>query len=166
MTRDDDVRRVLNGVRNLVRALRLSERDAERQHGISSAQMFVLHQIGANEGMSVREVADATATDQSSVSAVVKKLEDAGLITRSWSAEDARRAELRLTAKGRRLLQRSALTAQERLIMTVREFSPTRRRQLGQMLEQIVEGMGEQLSSPPMLFEDESTGGRKNRSGT
>jgi DNA-binding MarR family transcriptional regulator len=160
-TESDDVRRALDAVRNLVRALRLSDRETERQHGISAAQMFVLHEIASSKAISMRELAERTATDQSSVSAVVRKLEDAGLIERRWAADDARRAELSATADGKRLLRKSVATAQQRLLSLIRELPAERRRQLARTLETIVEGMGAQGAAPPMLFEDESAPRKK-----
>jgi hypothetical protein len=39
-----DTRAILDAIRQIVRLLRLSARDAERSAGLSSAQLFVLHQ--------------------------------------------------------------------------------------------------------------------------
>jgi MarR family transcriptional regulator, lower aerobic nicotinate degradation pathway regulator len=152
--KNTDVKRVLDAIRNLVRVLRLSDHDAARFHGISSAQMFVLHHIGQTEGISITELAAATVTDQSSVSVVVKKLETARLVTRRWSADDARRASLRITPKGRRLIDKAPPTAQERLVAAVRSMPAAEQRRLSTMLDLIVSQIGERIAAPPMLFEE------------
>lgn len=151
-TRDE--RRVLDGIRNLVRLLRLSEREAERRHGITAAQLFVLHEIGGSDGISLGELAARTATDQSSVSEVVRKLEAAALVSRSWSRDDRRRAELSVTRAGSRLLKSSGPSAPERLVLAIRDLTPLRRRQLAGALDLVLDAMGKRLEAPPMFFED------------
>ena len=46
-------KRVLNSIRQLVRALRLYDREAQSKYGISAAQMFVLHTLEQDEVLSL-----------------------------------------------------------------------------------------------------------------
>src|ERR1700678_3993523 len=94
-------RAILNDLRLLVRELRVSSRDAEKRLGISGAQLFVLQCLGRAEVLSMNELAERTHTDQSSVSVVVSRLVERELVQRSPSRDDARRAEVRLTAGGK-----------------------------------------------------------------
>ena len=136
-----EVQNVMDAFRRVIRELRLSGGEVERKLGISSAQLFVLHELGKNPGCSIGEVADRTHTDQSSVSTVVSRLVSTGFVKRSASAEDGRRAELRLTARGRALLRRAPSTAQQRMV-TALESLPQRQRQLlARSLTQLVDEM-------------------------
>ena len=159
--RNADLRPALDGIRNLVRALRISDREQERLLGMSSAQMFVLHEIAQEESISLTDLAERTVTDLSSVSVVVKKLEGNGFITRRQSKEDARRVELTLTAKGRRLASRAPQPPQERLMKAIQALSPARRRQLATLLAELTKEMGSHLATPPMLFEESETKRKK-----
>ena len=93
----------MEGLRRIVRSLRHSARLTERRLGISAAQLFVLHEVAANERCSINELAERTLTDQSSVSLVVTRLERAGYVERHVSPSDGRRTEVVLTRAGRRL---------------------------------------------------------------
>src|SRR5690348_6142489 len=96
----EETRRVLDSIRRIVQVLRVSSRVAEKQFGLSSAQLFVLHTLAQAEAASLNELAARTATHQSSVSVVVHRLVDQGLVKRNASRSDARRIELALTAAG------------------------------------------------------------------
>jgi len=66
----DEHRRVMDALRRIVRALRLSSTDLERTHGVSVAQLFVLEQLADGHARSIKQLADETLTDPSSVSVV------------------------------------------------------------------------------------------------
>ena len=138
-----EIREVMDAFRRVVRELRLSGGEVERKLGISSAQLFVLHELGKNPRCSIGEVAERTHTDQSSVSTVVSRLVSAGLAKRSASAEDGRRAELTLTARGKALLRRAPNTAQARMVTALGSLPARQRQVLARSLTQLVEEMGE-----------------------
>ncbi|MDB4947193.1 MAG: transcriptional regulator, MarR family [Labilithrix sp.] len=147
------VQAVLDPLRVLVRALRLSGREAEKELGVTGAQLFVLQSLRQLEAASINDLAAATHTDQSSVSVVVRRLADAGLVTRRTSELDARRVEVRLTAAGKRLLVQAPETAQSRIVRALAEMSAARRDELAAALAELAAatGLG---GAPPMFFED------------
>src|SRR5208337_3479810 len=112
----NDPRRVMDAIRCIVQALRLFDRAAERQAGISGAQVFVLHKLSDGKPVSLNELASRTHTHQSSVSVVAQKLVDRKLIARSKSSGDGRRLDLSITPEGRKVLRSSPASAQDRLI--------------------------------------------------
>jgi DNA-binding MarR family transcriptional regulator len=145
----------MDALRRVVRALRLTARDAERSAGISGAQLFVLQNLSDHPAASLNELAERTLTDQSSVSVVVKRLAARKLVARRASAVDARRVELSLTPAGRRLLARCPEPTQARLLASLRGLDG---KQLGDIttgLTALVRVMGIEDSSPRMLFDDE-----------
>lgn len=151
---DASVREVMNGLRRLIRVLRLSDTEAERRIGISSAQLFVLAELGAVPGCSVGELARRTHTDQSSVSIVVSRLVDRGFVARAESARDRRRVELRVTPKGRALLRRAPGTTQSRLVAGVEALPAARRRALASALGELVQSIGGDAEKATMFFEE------------
>src|SRR5712691_10729098 len=100
-----DSARILDAIRRLVRHLRLFDRAAQSELGISGAQLFVLAELGKTPDLSLNDLAARTRTDQSSVSVVVSRLVDAGLVLRERHSRDARRLLLNLTKNGRAMLQ-------------------------------------------------------------
>jgi DNA-binding MarR family transcriptional regulator len=94
----------------LRRFLRRSERVA-RQHGLTPQRYALLLMIkGAPDGKeqsTVTELADRLQLAQSTVTELVRRAEETGLVTREQSQEDARVAHLRLTPEGEKRLMRS-----------------------------------------------------------
>jgi DNA-binding MarR family transcriptional regulator len=158
----DDTRSVLDSLRRLVQGLRVAARAAESELGLSGAQLFVLQKLGEETAMSVNDLAERTCTHQSSVSVVVQRLVEKGLVRREASAADRRRVELSLTPTGRKLINRSPTAAQDQVITALEAMSPAGRKQLSLRLAELIEQMGLSEEPPAMLFEDT---GREKRAG-
>src|SRR4051812_3921960 len=99
--RRGETRAVIDAVRRIVRSLHESSRAAEKSLGLSGAQLFVLQTLADVPGLSLNGLSDRTHTHQSSVSTVVSRLVERGLILRTPASDDARRLELRVSAEGR-----------------------------------------------------------------
>ncbi|HSP33090.1 MAG TPA: MarR family winged helix-turn-helix transcriptional regulator [Thermoanaerobaculia bacterium] len=150
----DDAQRVLNAFRNLVKVLRVADRAGVKKYGLGSGQIFVLHELSRQSPLSVNDLAELTATDQSTVSVVVAKLVRKGLVASTRSGDDARRAELALTQKGRQITRKLPPPVQHLLMSGVRKLSAARAGEFAQMLEDIVAGLGATEEFPPLFFED------------
>src|SRR5215218_4919931 len=120
---EQQIRRVVDALRRVVQALRVSARGAEAKVGLSGAQLFVLQKLAEEPTLSVNDLADRTLTHQSSVSVVVARLVEKGYVTRERAPDDARRLQLSLTSAGRAALRRSPQAAQEILIDALRRMT-------------------------------------------
>ena len=149
-----DTQRVLDAFRRIVQALRESSRAAEQRVGLTGAQLFVLQSLAESPGRSVNELAERTHTHQSSVSVVVKRLEEQGLVRRSPSAVDGRCVELTLSTHGRRVAERAPDPAQARLIAAIEGLTPSRRRQLASTLGDVAQALSTTDAAPAMFFEE------------
>jgi DNA-binding MarR family transcriptional regulator len=155
VTFPDDTARAMNAIRSVVRALRLNTRSIEGKLGISLAQLFVLQQLADKPAESLNELADRTATHQSSVSVVVRRLVDRGLVTRIASPADRRRVQIALTPSGESMLRGAPPTVQSDLMHGMSRMTPEQRNVLADLLETWVLASGVDLAAPPMMFEDE-----------
>jgi DNA-binding MarR family transcriptional regulator len=72
--------------------------------GITYPQYLVLNTLGEADGMSVGTIAHRLALESSTVTPLVKRMEQAGLVTRQRSQIDERQVQVDLTAAGRALL--------------------------------------------------------------
>jgi len=152
--RRDPTRDLLDAVRHLVRALRLSHHEAEQRVGLSAAQLFVLQTLDEQGPLSLKEVAERTATDPSSVSVVVGRLVDESLVHRQRSPTDARRAELSLTRKARGVLAKAPPpVAQRALVDAVAALTARERETLSRLMWRVVTAMGAGRGAPEMFFE-------------
>lgn len=160
----EDAKAILNRIRRLVRVLRTFERQAQSRYGFGAAQMFVLHVLQQEDDLSLNELADRTATDQSSASLAVGKLVSDGYVQRLTSTEDRRQVRLSLTAKGRAIVKRAPPAAQERIMDSVQSMSSSERSRLMTLLDQLIRGMGAgDDAHAPMLFQDEQRARKRGR---
>jgi DNA-binding MarR family transcriptional regulator len=151
----DAALRALDGLRRVLHLLRRSSHEAQRTVGLSGAQLFVLQQLGARPATSLKELSGRTLTHQSSVSVVVRRLEERGLVRRRRAAADGRRVELALTAKGRALLVRAPEPVQTRMVKALRSVPTSELRSAARTLERIAGAMGARSSEPSVMFFEE-----------
>jgi MarR family transcriptional regulator, lower aerobic nicotinate degradation pathway regulator len=158
-----NVQGALDALRRIVQGIRLSASQAERQTGLSGAQLFVLQQLAEAPGQSLNALAARTRTHQSSVSTVVTRLVGRGLVSRRRDPADGRRLVLDLTAAGRDLLTGAPETAQSRLIAALERLPRPALRALVANLEALVAAVGMDAEPAPLFFESSEKPGKPGR---
>lgn len=149
------VEQVMNGIRSIVRALRLETRAIERELGVSLAQLWVLQILNQRPVKTLSELAAATATHQSSVSVVVRRLVQAGLVVRTSGVLDKRQRSVEITDAGRRLVERAPRTVTSELLAALRGMTPERRQRLAASMTEWLRSAGLEVDgASPMLMED------------
>lgn len=96
------------------------ERAILGQSNITARQAVVLAAINGNPEGSQTSIVETTGIDRSTLSDIVRRLETAGLTTRTRSPQDARAYQLSLTRKGRRELA-AAITASDKAEIELRK---------------------------------------------
>ncbi len=149
------IRGVMDDLRRVVRALRLTARAAEKRLSVSGAQLFVLQQLEQRPASSMAKLAARTFTDQSSVSAIVSRLEERGLAARRRSHDARRRVEIELTPRGRALMRRAPAPAQVRILDGLRRMRSSEINALAVSLRTLVDHLGMSGERPAMFFESD-----------
>lgn len=147
-----EARSILDSTRRIVRALRVYSRKAEERSGLSAAQLFVLQQLEDGQSVHLKTLATRTMTDLSSVSVVVGRLAQKGLLSRRRSARDGRALEIRLSPEGQRRLRNEPDSLQSRLIKGIATLKPAQRKALATGLRQWLDAAG-LAQATPMFFE-------------
>lgn len=153
----NETARILVAMRRLVRFLRLE--NGSRNGKLSTAQLFVLVQLGREPQLSIRDLAERTMTDPSSVSVVVSKLCDQSLIRRDQDPQDKRRALLSLTPAGKRLVARVPDLPQVRIADGLARLAGPQRKQVAEALELLVSAIGADELAPRMFLAGGGEGG-------
>jgi DNA-binding MarR family transcriptional regulator len=153
---ENDVTSVLDSIRRIVKALRVSATFVERKLGISGAQLFVLQVLRDAPAESLNELAERTHTHQSSVSVVVTRLVERGLVIRERSEQDARRVRLALTEEGRALLREAPEPVQRKLIDAMATMPAEDVAMLAESLRRVTRKAGISDEPAEMLFEQGS----------
>ncbi len=112
-----------------------------RQFDLTTAQFDVIAQVGAREGLTQQELADALLVTKGNVTQLLDRMEERGLIERR--AASGRRNALYLTKAGW-ALNRRAVPAQEAMIASLFEpLDVEDRIRLGALLRRIDRALGE-----------------------
>lgn len=75
--------------------------------GLTYPQYLVLVVLGEEDGLAVGAIAARLSLESSTVTPLIKRMEEAGLVTRRRVPEDERSVRVQLTAAGQALLQES-----------------------------------------------------------
>ena len=163
-SRDSDIADSVDAFRRILREIRVMARKGELSSGLSAAQTFVLSILAESPGVSVNELAEATLTDRSSVAAVVDRLVEQGYVDRIQSESDRRRAEVSITAAGRKAMRQAASPPPTvALIDAMRAMDRDKRRSLATGLTALAHAMGIDRGPSGMLFEDPAPRSRSSR---
>ena len=149
-----DASAALSSIRTLIAALTRSARTIESHTGITNAQLFLLRQIATSDALSINELAERARTRQNTVSSVVGRLVEAGLVEKVRSEADARRAALSLPRAGKRVLARAPSSPTEVLMAGLDSLRPQDVRNLAAGLRALITALDLTADEPPMLFED------------
>ena len=84
----------------LTHALQSLSKRMEVTIGVTSAQRVAIRWIGRSPGISAGSLAEAMRLHPSTLTGILRRLEDQGMIVRKSDREDARRAQLSLTSAG------------------------------------------------------------------
>lgn len=71
--------------------------------GLTAPQRLAVRFIGRNEGLTLGTLADLLHMHPGTVTGIVRRLEEEGLVVQTRDKDDTRRRHLALTAKGRRI---------------------------------------------------------------
>ena len=150
---DAGVANPMNAIRALVAALSQSARAVERETGVTNAQLFVLRELAEREPLSINDIATRAMTLQSTASLLVARLVRLGLVRRATDQNDARRALITLTSRGRRIVERAPEPPTAQVLRALRKLSPDTRRRLDVALTELLDSMGLARDHSPPLFE-------------
>jgi len=153
---ESSARQVLDSIRRIVQFLRIASRDSEKRLGLSAAQVFVLHKLADGRPLSLNQLAERTLTHQSSVSVVVQRLVEQGLVERAKSEIDGRAVMLTLTPTGRTTLKKAPDAPHDRLIAALEQMKLADRRKLASLLRSLLTKAGLSEEHPEMLFAEGS----------
>ncbi len=104
MADNEQVRRLRDIVRLLVRRLGILEQSEASCCGVTMAQCHALYELRGIEKMSLNDLAESLSLDKSTVSRSVDNLVGGGLVIRETDPSDRRCVTIRLSGDGRRVL--------------------------------------------------------------
>ena len=104
--------------------LQSTSKQMEAALGITGPQRLVVRIVGRWPGASAGQLADVLQLHPSTLTGVLRRLEDRGVVTRTPDEHDRRQARFRLTAAGRAIDRRHAGTVEAGVRQVLSTMSP------------------------------------------
>jgi DNA-binding MarR family transcriptional regulator len=144
--------RILNAIRQIIRAADIDSCKLAAQHQITSPQLMCLMAIVEKGSTTAIEIARRIHLSASTLVGVLDRLEAKGLIHRERNAEDRREIVVTPTAAGRDLVSKTPFPLQYSLAKALTQLSADEREHVAGWMERLVELMGAgEIDNGPML---------------
>ena len=104
----------LVALRRILRVTEMNARGLARESDLTASQLLVLQLVAQQQKTLSSAIAKSLGFKQATVTVLVNRLEDAGLVTRRRDTEDRRRVWIELTAAGHLAWKRSPDLLQDR----------------------------------------------------
>lgn len=153
--RPDDATLIVQGLRRVVKALHAFSQDVYRQYGLTGPQLWALKTLQRAGRLSAGQLARALAVHQSSVSILIDRLVQRGLVQRLRSRGDGRFVHLELTKRGLALSVMAPEPAQGRLLHGLQAMSRAEVSQIRRAVDRLVAVMEAADTTPCFFFSDE-----------
>jgi DNA-binding MarR family transcriptional regulator len=99
------IKTVTQQLRVLFKAVQAHSKHVEKECGLSSAKLWMLHELNNTPGIKVSKLAMALAIHPSTCSNMLDRLEEDGFVCKERSKTDQRAVHISLTEKGSALLK-------------------------------------------------------------
>jgi len=133
------MKEVTRYLRILFRTVQAHSRIVEKECGLSSAKLWMLHEIHSTPGIKVSRLATALTIHPSTCSNMLDKLEEDGFVCRERSRTDQRAVHLSITDKATALLARAPRPAQGELSLALAKLSDANLEHLEKSLGELVQ---------------------------
>jgi len=136
------IKTVTQQLRILFKAVQAHSKFVEKQCGLSSAKLWMLHELNSTPGIKVSKLAIALAIHPSTCSNMLDKLEEDGFVCKERSKADQRAVHISLTEKGSILLKNAPKPTQGELSGALEKLSAEDLVVLETGLEKLVHALG------------------------
>ena len=139
--RSTHIKTVTQHLRIVFRAVQAHSKYVEKQCGLSSAKLWMLHELNCTPGIKVSQLASALAIHPSTCSNMLDKLVEDGFVNKKRSKTDQRAVHISLTNKGNSMLEKAPKPAQGELSGALEKLSDEKLLLLEQGLGELVQAL-------------------------
>lgn len=143
---------VLTSLRRVIRAIDLHSRQLVKTANITGPQLRLLQLIRLHQHATIKELADAMALSQATVTSIVDRLESRELITRVRSQTDKRKIHPQLTARGNALLDDAPTLLQDSFVRRFDQLPSWEQHMIIASIQRVAEMMdAQEIDASPFL---------------
>lgn len=143
---------VLTSLRRVIRAIDLHSKQLVKTASVTGPQLRLLQLIRSKGDATSSELSDAMSLSQATVTSILDRLEDRGLIERIRSQTDKRKVHPRLTEPGEALLNRAPAALQDSFVRKFDQLQSWEQHMIIASLQRVAEMMdAEHIDASPYL---------------
>lgn len=148
----DNAEEIVVMLRRIIRTTDLRSKQLAKESGLTSPQYMVLNTIAEMGNVAISKISNEVNLTQATVTTLIDKLENKGLVARVRSELDKRVVHANLTKKGRETLLNAPAVLQDQFIEKYNRLDDWEQNYLLSALQRIVRMMeAEQLDASPFL---------------
>lgn len=142
----------LVAMRRILRATDIHAKRLSRATNLKTSQLLVIQTIDETGEMTVGEIAAKVNLAQASVTAIIDRLQESGLLMRQRGDTDKRKVYVQLTDEGRAVLDRAPTALHDRFSERFAELEDWEQLQMVAVLERVASMMdADRIEAAPVL---------------
>jgi DNA-binding MarR family transcriptional regulator len=146
---------VLIALRRIIQAIDLYSRSLVKKHGITLPQLVILQELSKNNEMPVGELAKAVSLGQATVTGILDRLENRGLIVRRKGDDDKRKVLTAATEECIKLIATTPSPLQQTFVSQFEKLQDWEKTMILVVLQRIVAMMdAKSIEAYPILTTD------------
>jgi DNA-binding MarR family transcriptional regulator len=143
----------LIALRRILRATELFGRELAQTTGITAAQFRALQIISEEGSATAKEISQRMRVTQATVTALVDKLVQGGMVLREKSATDRRQTNIHITTRGREALSNAPDPLQQRFVRQFEQMADWEQAMMLANLERVAQMLdADALDASPVLY--------------
>ena len=135
----DNTKNIIYSIRRLIQGAELYSKELNKKYSVSSAQLNCLLALYENGPLPPSQIAKHILVKSSTVTGVVDRLEQKGLVTRVRNSPDRRIITIELTEYGKKLTENAPPPIQQKVIEGLKRLTPHETEQVFRSLQRLVD---------------------------
>ena len=128
---------MIGALRQIIHSVDLHSRYLAKYMGLTGPQLLLMRYIESTPGVMQSELATLSSLSRATVSGILERLEEKGLVVRARSRHDKRRLETTISAKGLKLLEKKPLLLQSEFLKEFTRLEEYEQHQLLSSLQRV-----------------------------
>ena len=143
---------VLKSLRRIIRAMDLHSKHLVKQSGLTTAQLLLMQTVKQYESTTIGKLANEINLSQATVTTILDRLEERGLLVREGATDDKRKVHVKLTDIGEKKVANAPVPLQKNFIEKFQKLNEWEQTTMLSTLQRIAHLMdAEEIEAAPIL---------------
>jgi DNA-binding MarR family transcriptional regulator len=143
---------VLIAIRRIIRAMDLHSKHLVKTTGLTTAQLLLMQKVQNGDSATIGNLADQIHLSQATVTTILDRLAQRGLIVREVSLQDKRKVHIKLTEEGELLVTNSPVPLQQHFVKNYQNLNKWEQTTMLSILQRVSTMMDvEDIQASPKL---------------